>query len=339
MLASLQFSRLSITLMVLFSLIPPAFAHESQEVRVQDQPQTSSPDADPLPKGKAADLLILSSGASQSSIELNPVSTDSLTPSVDLVAQTEAADESETATDELAKQSQNPIANLVSFPFQVNTNFGAGQFDRTQNVLNIQPVIPFSLSNNMLLITRVIMPVVYQPLLAPGVGDEFGLGDINPTFFFSPVNSSNVTWGAGPTFVLPTATDSTLGQNKWSTGPAAVVVVTTENMVLGGLVNQIWSFAGDENVEDVSQFLVQPFININFDNGWYLTSSPVITANWQASAGNQWTVPIGGGFGRVFMMGNQPVNASLQAYWAVVRPDNRPEWSLRTSYSLLFPFQ
>lgn len=245
-----------------------------------------------------------------------------------------------TAEIDLREQSQNPVANLISLPFQNNTNFGVGQFDRTQNILNIQPVIPTALSEDLLLINRVIVPLVYQPDLAPGVGDVVGLGDINPTFFFSPKNSSgNITWGAGPTFLLPTATDSSLGTGKWAAGPAAVAVVTTENLVFGGLASQIWSFAGDSSRADVSQFLAQPFINYNLPDGWFLTSAPVITANWQAAAGEQWTVPLGGGFGRVFAIGNQPVSASLQAYWNAVTPTNGAEWSLRAAMSLLFPTQ
>lgn len=238
---------------------------------------------------------------------------------------------------DLRSQSQNPIANLISLPFQNNTDFGVGEFDRTRNTLNIQPVIPSSLNDNLLLISRVILPVVYQPQLTSGGDDAFGLGDLNPTFFFSPKNSSNITWGIGPSFVIPTATDDVLGTGKWSIGPSGVVVVTKDNMVFGGLVNQIFSFAGDSDREDVSQFLLQPFFNYNLANGWYLVTSPIITANWEASSDNIWTVPIGGGFGRVFPIGKQPVNASLQGYWNAARPDGGADWTLRTQVQLLFP--
>ncbi|WP_052055714.1 hypothetical protein [Myxosarcina sp. GI1] len=238
---------------------------------------------------------------------------------------------------DLRSQSQNPVANLISLPFQNNTDFGVGEFDRTRNTLNIQPVIPSSLNENLLLISRVILPIVYQPQLSSGGDDAFGLGDLNPTFFFSPKNSSNITWGVGPSLIIPTATDDVLGTGKWSIGPSAVVVVTKDNLVFGGLVNQVFSFAGDSDREDISQFLLQPFFNYNLPNGWYLVSSPIITANWEASSDDTWTVPIGGGFGRVFAIGKQPVNATLQGYWNAAKPDGGADWTLRTQFQLLFP--
>jgi len=239
----------------------------------------------------------------------------------------------------LAKEAQNPIANLISLPFQNNTNFGVGpQGQRTQNVLNIQPVIPVALSKDLLLVTRTIVPYIYQPTSASGNQGEFGLGDINPSFFFVPRTTSAITWGVGPTFVLPTATQSFTGQGKWSAGPTGVVLVTTKRMVFGALANNVWSFAGSSERRSVNQLLVQPFFNVNFSRGWYLTTSPIITANWEAASGaEQWTVPIGGGFGRVFAIGEQKVNASLQAFWNVVTPDGAGDWTLRAQFQFLFP--
>lgn len=239
----------------------------------------------------------------------------------------------------LAKEAQNPIANLISLPFQNNTNFGYGpKGQRTQNVLNIQPVIPVPLSKDLLLVTRTIVPFIYQPTSASGREGEFGLGDINPSFFFVPRTTSKITWGVGPTFVLPTATQSFTGQGKWSAGPTGVVLVTTKHAVFGALANNVWSFAGSSDRKNVNQFLIQPFFNYNFSKGWYLTSSPIITSNWQADNGDeQWTVPIGGGFGRVFAIGEQKVNASLQAFWNVVKPEGAGDWTLRAQFQFLFP--
>jgi hypothetical protein len=255
------------------------------------------------------------------------------------IAQTnQSAEEDEGGGDkDLRSQSQNPVANLISLPFQNNTDFGVGEFDRTRNTLNIQPVVPTSLNENLLLISRVILPVVYQPQLTSGGDDAFGLGDLNPTFFFSPKSTSNITWGVGPSFVIPTATDDILGTGKWSIGPSGVVVITKDNMVFGGLANQVFSFAGDSDREDVSQFLLQPFFNYNLANGWYLVTAPIITANWEASSDDTWTIPIGGGFGRVFSLAKQPVNATLQGYWNAARPDGGAEWTMRTQLQLLFP--
>lgn len=237
---------------------------------------------------------------------------------------------------DLARQSQNPIANLISVPFQNNTNFGVGQFDRTSNVLNIQPVIPTSINENWVLINRTIIPLAYQPELAPGVGNVFGLGDIVYQGFFSPKDSGSFTWGVGPAVVLPTATDEVLGSGKWSIGPAAVGLVTRGPIVAGALVNNVWSIAGDGNRDDVSLLTFQPFFNYNFDGGWYATTSPIINANWLAP-GEKWTVPIGGGFGRVFPIGTQPVNMSLQGYWNAIRPEGAADWTLRAQVTLLFP--
>jgi hypothetical protein len=125
-------------------------------------------------------------------------------------------------TQDLAKAAQNPIASLVSLPLQNNTNFGVGPGDDVQNVLNIQPVIPFNLGENSNLITRTIAPVIYQPELVPGTGSEIGLGDINTTLFFSPTESGKIIWGLGPVFSFPTASDRVLGVDKWSIGPSAV---------------------------------------------------------------------------------------------------------------------
>lgn len=246
----------------------------------------------------------------------------------------------------LAQQSQNPIANLISVPFQVNTNFGVGQFDRTSVILNIQPVVPTAISDDWVLINRLIIPVVYQPELAQiplpngeteSIGEEFGLGDIIYQGFFSPRDSGSFTWGVGPILSFPTATDEILGAEKWGAGPAAVGLVTSGPIVTGALVSQLWSYAGDDDRQDVSLMTIQPFFNYNFDQGWYVTTSPMITANWQTEPDEQWTVPIGGGFGRVFSIGRQPVNLSLSAYWNAVKPEGAADWTLRTQVTLLFP--
>jgi hypothetical protein len=134
---------------------------------------------------------------------------------------------------DLARAAQNPIASLISVPFQNNTNFGVGEFDRTSNILNVQPVIPVPLSETLTLVNRTIIPISYQPELAPGLDSAFGLGDINYTGFFVPTTTGNFTWGVGPSILLPTATDTVLGTGKWSVGPAAVGLVTQGPIVAG----------------------------------------------------------------------------------------------------------
>ena len=239
------------------------------------------------------------------------------------------------ARESLAEEAQNPIANLISLPFQNNTTFGLGpNQDRILNVLNIQPVVPFALSKDLNLVTRTILPIASQPALDGS--QRSGLGDLNPSFFFVPKPKGSWTLGVGPTVLLPTATDQSLGSGQWGAGPAGVAVYTKGAWVAGALVNQIWSFAGDRDRAAVSAFLVQPFVNYNLPGGWYLVSSPIITANWQR-ANDQWIVPVGGGFGRVFRVGRQPINASLQAYGNVIKPDGFGDVTVRAQIQFLFP--
>ncbi|HEX5397951.1 MAG TPA: porin family protein, partial [Verrucomicrobiae bacterium] len=226
-------------------------------------------------------------------------------------------------TEALAKAAQNPVANMISVPFQNNFNFNVGPNNATQYILNVQPVIPFSLNERWNLITRTIMPIINQPSPAPGVPSAAGLGDINPTFFFSPAKSGKLIYGFGPTVTLPTATDSMLGSGLWSAGPAAVVLTMQGKWVIGTLANQQWSFAGWGD-HYVSAFLAQPFVNYNLPDGWYLVSAPIITANWAADADNVWTVPVGGGLGKIQRIGKLPMNFQIQAFYNAVTPDYGP---------------
>lgn len=255
----------------------------------------------------------------------------------DTVAPTEAVHSADPSEDEdLAKKSQNPIADLVSVPFQSNTNFNAGPFNRAQEVLNIQPVVPLHLNADWNLISRTIMPVISQPNPIFNSSTN-GIGDITQEFFLSPTHPGSLIWGVGPVFTVPSATDPILGQGKVLLGPTAVLLTTPGHWVIGVLVNNQWSVAGNPLLPNVNQFLAQPFVNYNMAHGWYLTSSPLITANWLAAPGQQWTVPIGGGFGRIFKLGDQPVSANIAAYYNAVRANGAPTWQLRAELSLLFP--
>jgi len=252
------------------------------------------------------------------------------------MAQTSGKTES---TEELQKAAQNPVADMISIPLQNNFNFNVGPKNEMQYVGNIQPVIPIKLTEEWNLITRTILPIINQPSPAPGVSSNFGLGDLNPTFFLSPGKPGALIWGVGPTFTLPTATDTALGSGKWSMGPAAVVLTMQGPWVLGVLANQQWSVAGDSDRRSVSQLLIQPFVNYNLPDGWYLTSSPIITANWMADSGNQWTVPLGGGFGKLWRVGKVglPVNTQLSAYYNIEKPQGAADWSLRFQVQVLLP--
>ena len=151
------------------------------------------------------------------------------------------------SAEELAKKTQNPVADLISVPLQNNFNFGAGfHHNKMIYILNIQPVIPVTLNDEWNLITRIVMPVINQPSLFPTFGGLIpsttgtGFGDFNPTFFLSPDKSGELIWGIGPTMTLPTATDRDLGSGKWSMGPAGVALTMQDHWVFGALLNNQW---------------------------------------------------------------------------------------------------
>lgn len=263
-----------------------------------------------------------------------------------LAAELSAPPAASPSTLDLAKKAQNPVADLISVPLQSNFNFGYGAKDApesssTQYLLNIQPVIPISLGQSGFnLITRPIIPVIRQPDLIEG-GETWGIADIQIQSYLSPAGSKELIWGVGGVLQPPTATDGDkLGTQKWSAGPAAVVLSMPGKWVFGALATQLWSFAGKSDREDVSQTLLQPFINYNFDHGWYVSSAPIMTANWKADGNdNTFTVPMGGGFGRLIRIGKLPVNLQAQAFYNVVKPDDDPaaDWTLRLQMQFLFP--
>jgi hypothetical protein len=249
---------------------------------------------------------------------------------------------------ELAKKTQNPVADLISVPFQNDLSFGLGPRDATQWVMNVQPVIPIKLTDDWNLITRTIIPIIAQGSPAPGIDHVGGIGDINPSLFLSPAGSKALIWGVGPTMTFPTASDKQLGAGKYSAGPAAVALTMQGPWVVGALANNQWSFAGWGDTK-VNALLVQPFVNYNFGKGWYAVSAPIVTANWVASSGDKWTVPVGGGGGRLFRLkqlpggdnlgklGALPVNTQIQAFYNATKPDLAGDWQLRLQVQFLFP--
>ena len=274
---------------------------------------------------------------------------------------TVSPDESKSAEEgSLAKAAQNPIASLISLPIQWNATpstqwaprlpipsvdptqpvrYVKAEPNQTLNVVNIQPVIPVPVSKGLTLVTRTIVPFISKPW-ANGSSIQ-ALGDINPSVFFVPTLKGNLTVGLGPTLVIPSATDNRLSSKRWSGGPSGVLVYSKGPVVAGGLINNVWSFAGSDG-QDVSTMLIQPFLNYNLPKGWYLTSSPIITANWNNPDNKGWTVPVGAGFGRVFVIGTQPVNASLSAYYNAVKPEIKGQtllgdWTIRAQVQFLFP--
>ena len=246
--------------------------------------------------------------------------------------------------EELAKKFQTPLTDVVSVPFQYNTFFGVGPGNATSHLLNISPIVPVRLGD-WHIITRTVIPVISVSRFTPGLEDEIpgtgggsatGLGDINFTPFVTPGRTGAVSWGVGPSLTLPTSTREELGSKKWSAGPSAVVMFRFSPVVGGVLFRQQWSFAGGANHPGVSQFLLQPFASYNLSRGWFFTSAPIITANWEAQPGNKWLVPVGGGVGRAFILDHQPMSITAQAYYHVIRPDLGAEWQTRVTMQFLF---
>jgi hypothetical protein len=249
------------------------------------------------------------------------------------IASTILADDSSDKLTELAKQTQNPVAPMISVPFQGNINLNSGPEKKTQVVVNIQPVIPVPLNKKWNLINRIVLPVISNPQPEK----EFGLGDTNLSIFASPNSKSKFIWGVGPVLQIPTATSTTLGAGIWAAGPTAVMVYMDGPWVLGVLANNRWSFAGPGNRPSYNQMLLQPFINYNLPAGWSLGTSPLMNVDWNAPGGEQWTVPLGGTVSKVFKVGPQMMSAAGGAYYNVVSPADTSDWTLRLVLSLLFP--
>jgi len=249
-----------------------------------------------------------------------------------------AEDKTTPDTKDLAKASQNPVSTLISVPFEMNNTFNNGPEDAYAMTLNIKPVIPMSFSENWNLINRVIVPVAYQGEFYQDQGSVSGLGDITYQSFFSPKKVGKFIWGVGPMLMMPTGMDR-LTTNQWSLGANAVGLVMPGHWVFGALVSNVWNVGnGYDDAPDVNMFSGQYFVNYNMDGGWFLSMSPTITANWEAEdSDDTWTVPFGGGVGRVFKIGKQPVNMQLKAYYNAVKPDDASDWNLQYTCIFLFP--
>ena len=251
-------------------------------------------------------------------------------------AQQPAAPPSESA--ELAMQLSNPLASLVSVPFQFNWEQEVGPSELTRFVLNVQPVMPFTMTPNWNLITRVIAPLVSQPPLVDGGAAAFGMGDITTSFFLSPSRAGKLIWGAGPVLVLPSTSEPTLGSGKWSVGPTIVALKQTGPWTFGALWNQVWSFSGDSGRADVNQMFLQPFLAYQATHTVTLTLQSEMTANWDAENDDDtWTVPINVLVGKLATFG--PFPASYQVGFGAfpAHPEAGPSWKLRAAIVLLLP--
>ncbi len=241
-------------------------------------------------------------------------------------------------TEALAKQLSNPIASLTSVPIQFNYDDGVGAADDGKRYsVNVQPVIPMSIGENWNLISRTIVPIIQQDGVFPCAGSQFGLGDTVQSLFFSPktLTAGGWTWGFGPVFLVPTASDDLLGGEKWGAGPTGVALRQTHSgWTFGALFNHIWSFAGEEGRADINATYLQPFISKSLGQGRTISSSLESTYDWK---GKQWTVPINIGYSQVSRIGKQLVSYQGGVRHYLEAPDSGAEWGLRFTFTLLFP--
>jgi hypothetical protein len=235
----------------------------------------------------------------------------------------------------LAKATQNPVADLVSLPFQFNFNNGGGLGDETMFNLNFQPVIPIHLGSRVNLIARSIVPILSVP--NPNGGRDRGMGDIQEQLFLAPSAAGKVVWGLGPMLSFPTATVPSATTGSWGLGPSGVFVINAGPFVLGGLVSQVWNIKDNAGPPRTNIFSAQPFVNYNFGAGWALGLAPIITASWDADRSNTWTLPLGGSVSKTLVFDKQPMTLSFQYYRNVIRPDGAPANQIRVVLNFLFP--
>ena len=235
----------------------------------------------------------------------------------------------------LAMKLQNPVANLISVPIQNNWDFGSGSTNAMNYRLNVQPIIPISISNDWSLITRTIIPINHVESQVEGGENISGLGDIVQSFFFSPKKSfGGLSMGGGPVFLYPIATENKLGGGKWGAGPTIVLLHQKNGWTYGVLANHIKSFAGTSNTENVSATLVQPRLSYTTETYTTFGISPVLNYNWQQ---NQWNVPVNLTVSQLVKFGNQPIQFQFGGRYFPVKPNNAPEWGLRFGVTFMFP--
>jgi len=254
---------------------------------------------------------------------------------VPLTLRAEEADDKAAAA-ELAKKLQNPVANLISVPIQNNWDFGIGSANAMRYTADVQPVVPFSISEDWNLVTRTIVPVIYAEGTTVGASSKFGLGDVVQSFFLSPKapTSGGWIWGAGPVFAWPTATDSALGSEKWGAGPTAVFLRQDSGWTYGVLANHIWSYGGDSSRADISATFLQPFLTYTTKT---FTSFGVNTESTYDWKNHQWTVPLSASVSQLLKIGKQPIQFSLGAKYYADGPSGGPDWGLRFAVTFLFP--
>lgn len=234
-----------------------------------------------------------------------------------------------------AKIAQNPMADIIRMPVENHFDFGYGHKDQVKYSCVYNPSMVAELSVHWNIVNRLHLPFVYQPGTVSGEKDSFGIGDTTYESFFGPTGDRTFYWGFGPAFQIPTATDNQLGTRKWSTGLAGTGTLVKGPIVAGVRANHLWSFAGKDDRPDVNRSTVEYYLYANLGQGWWVGTSPVNIADWEAASGEEWTIPVGGGFGKVVMNGRIPINLKLEAYSYTRAPPDSADWLLMLGIELL----
>lgn len=238
---------------------------------------------------------------------------------------------------DLAQELTNPVADLVTVPIQMNLDRNIGPVDDGWKLqTNIQPVYPFELSPSWNLITRTIMPVIWQDEIVPEAGSQFGLGDITVSLFASPKKPSNgVIWGVGPILYLRTATDELLGAEKWGIGPTAIALTMSGRWTMGALANHVWSFAGSSHRDDINSSFVQPFVAYTWPSAWTVSVQSETSYNWETK---DWSVPINIAAAKLVMLGRLPVSVQAGVGRWLTTPASGPDgWRFRLQANFVLP--
>jgi hypothetical protein len=262
------------------------------------------------------------------------------------------ASDSKTSLNQLRRAAQNPLTPIYSVPLKYVYHGGANSGG--VSVGTLQPILPIALGGSGWNVINLFslnfigtpgsvtgiaeLPNPYIKHAEIGAKGAAGLADLNLTSLISPVSRGELSWGAGVSITMPSdAPSRELGSGKFSLGPAAALVWQHQDWTTGLQISQIWSAFGSSGRLDISQMLLKPMINYNLADGWYLSSNAVIVANWHETNGQQWTVPVGGGVGKLFVLGDYKINTRLEGYYNVDRPDQAPDWSISSTVQLLFP--
>lgn len=234
---------------------------------------------------------------------------------------------------DLSKATKNPVASFIKVPFQFTTGFGVGSRHDVGESLNIQPVLPISLNADWDLIARPSLNVTYSP----SPHEQFGLQDLQTSFFLTPDKASAWFWGAGPIFQFPSATSKELGTGRWSAGPTAALLYSKGPWFNGILTYQLLSFAGNRNRGSVNQTYIEPLVSYNFESGWSVQCDPAITYDWTANMANAWVLPVGADVGQTLQIGDRALSLQVGGYDLLKYPEGAPQWIIRVQMTFVFP--